>query len=180
MRTLVLAGRRIDPAGASRSSFPGQAVGLVAEGIRRLLADERVEALVASGACGADLVAHAEAGRAGLRRRMVLPFAPARFRATSVVDRPATEGWDWGRLFDRIATELTAAGDLIVHHRTAAYAAVNMRLIDEAAALAAPGAPLAAVVWEGTARGSGDHTADFLRLACERGLVVHELPSLPS
>ena len=47
--------------------------------------------LVCSAACGADLIALQAAGRVSLRRRIVLPFEPSRFRDSSVVDRPG----DW-------------------------------------------------------------------------------------
>jgi hypothetical protein len=68
--------------------FPLEAVPTVRRRLADLLAKERAVALVCSAACGADLVALEEAERLGLRRRIVLPFPPERFRKTSVTDRP--------------------------------------------------------------------------------------------
>ena len=88
---IALAGRRIDAADTNPPRFPLEAVPTVRRRLADLLAKERAVALVCSAACGADLMALEEAERLGLRRRIVLPFPPERFRKTSVIDRPG----DW-------------------------------------------------------------------------------------
>jgi hypothetical protein len=50
------------------------------------------------------------ARRAGIRRRVILPFAVDRFRETSVVDRPG----NWGPLFDGLVADAAAHGDLVI------------------------------------------------------------------
>jgi hypothetical protein len=185
---VALAGRRVDPPDTEASRFPRTNVGLVRAGLRALFLDTRATSLVSSGACGADLLAMEVAGPLGLRRRMVLPFERDDFRESSVVDRPG----DWGALFDRIADEVAARGDLIILGRKgepeAAYEAVSVAILDEAERLAseagpaepaAPGAGvLAVVVWDGRSRGPGDITEAFQRRALERGLRVVEVPTL--
>src|SRR4051812_11745538 len=95
---IALAGRRIDAPGTSAPRFAREAVPSGGRRFASLFGKERAGILVCSAACGADLLALDEAERLGLRRRIVLPFAPDRFRETSVADRPG----DWGRMFDRL------------------------------------------------------------------------------
>jgi hypothetical protein len=182
---VALAGRRVDPPDAGTPRFPPGNVGLVRGRLRLFLEDRRAAALVCSAACGADLLALEAAGALGLRRRVVLPFAPGRFRETSVVDRPG----DWGPLYDRVVEAARRAGDLVVLEAAGegapAYAAANARILEEALALAggavsggAPvpaGAALAAIVWEGRPRGPDDATQQFAELARGRGLAVEEV-----
>lgn len=181
MRPVVaLAGRRVDPPGADTPRFPPGNVGPVRERLRSFLEARRAAALVCSAACGADLLALEAAEALGLRRRVVLPFAPERFRETSVVDRPG----DWGPLYDRVLEAARRAGDIVMlegaGEGAAAYAAANARILEEALALAggAPvpaGAALAAIVWEGRPRGPDDATQQFAELARGRGLAVEEV-----
>jgi hypothetical protein len=170
---VALAGRRIDAVDTNPSRFPLDAVPTVRRRLADLLARERAVALVCSAACGADLLALEEAERLGLRRRIVLPFPPDRFRESSVVDRPG----DWGRVFDRLVRAAEEAGDLIVlsgnpDNDDAAYAAANEAIIAEAQRLAQEGTAhrlVAAIVWEGLARPGDDTTAHFRKLAAEAG-----------
>ncbi len=177
---IALAGRRVDPTNPETARFPLDQADAVLDRVRSVLQGAGATALVGSGACGADLLAMQAAGDLGLRRRMILPFAPARFRADSVADRPG----DWGPMFDRIAEELAASGDLIVlgleDDPDAAYAATNGAILDEAQRLAKEqGAGVAAVVvWDGQSRGEGDLTADFARTARALGLPVTEVSTL--
>src|SRR5206468_4171009 len=92
-------GRRIDGPGADAPRFPSQNVALVRRRVADALVAERAAAPVSSAACGADLVALEKAEHLGVRRRIVLLFAPKRFRVTSLVDRPG----EWGPVFDRPA-----------------------------------------------------------------------------
>ncbi|PWC84720.1 hypothetical protein TSH100_17045 [Azospirillum sp. TSH100] len=179
---VALAGRRIDPTGAPQPRFPleqAEEVGRrIAEAFRRVGA----VALVSSAACGADLVALEQAERLGLRRRIVLPFAPDRFRNTSVIDRPGP----WGTVFDRQVAAAMAADDLVVLRQGGgddAYAAANEVILREAQALAAPVGgsqrrQFAMLVWEGSPRPGNDATAQFGTLARMAGFSLESIPTL--
>src|SRR3954454_21697157 len=95
---VALAGRRMDAPGTEPPRFPLENVPVVRQRLAAMLAKESAVALGFSAACGANLIALEEAERLALRRRIVLPFSPERFRETSVVDRPG----DWGPVFDRL------------------------------------------------------------------------------
>lgn len=185
---MALAGRRVDPADQPVPRFPLANASIVSARMQALLERRRPAALVCSAACGADLLALDAAGTLGLRRRIVLPFAPDDFRRTSVTDRPG----DWGPLFDRIITEVGAAGDLVVLDCAPdgefAYERTNERILDEAHSLAdiatdcphptdpiAPDMVVAVIVWEGRSRGAGDLTEQFATLARGRGMTVEEI-----
>jgi hypothetical protein len=181
---VALAGRRIDSPGVEEPRFPLKNV----DEVRRRIADALVNLpavrLVCSGACGADLVALEAAAQLGLHRRIVLPFAPARFRETSVVDRPG----EWGPVFDRQIAAAAATGDLVVlgleGDDDQAYAATNEAIIREAKALAGtPGRAgahrlIAMLVWEGTKRQGSDATAGFGDLAKKSGFEERSIPTL--
>jgi hypothetical protein len=176
-RVAALAGRRIDAADAANARFPLARTEMVRGRLRALLRTERSDALASSAACGADLIALGVAGALGLRRRVVLPFAPERFRQTSVTDRPG----DWGPLFDRIIGEVRAKGDLVVlgldEGDDATYAAANEAILTQAEAFAGgePSQVVAIIVWEGRSRGEGDLTEGFATLARTRGHPVREV-----
>ncbi len=144
---------------------------------KRCFVREGSDTLVCSAACGADLIALDVAGVLGLRRRVILPFAPERFRESSVTDRPG----DWGPLFDRIIEEVRAKGDVVVldldEGDDATYAAANDAILDEAETLAGgePAQVVAIIVWEGGSRGEGDLTEAFATLARARGHPVREV-----
>jgi hypothetical protein len=173
---IALAGRRIDAPDTDPPRFPLDHVPLVRGRIADLLSAEHTEALVSSAACGADLIALEEAERLGLRRRIVLPFPPTRFRESSVTDRPG----NWGPVFDRLVAVAESAGDLVVlssqgDDDDAAYAAANELIVKEAEALAGStfdGTRLrlvAVIVWEGSARLGTDASGDLLTLAMKAG-----------
>jgi hypothetical protein len=176
-RVAALAGRRIDAADASAPRFPLANVDIVRDRLAALLRAQRIEALVCSAACGADLIALDFAGRLGLRRRVVLPFAPERFRETSVTDRPG----DWGPLFDRVIGEVAATGDVLVlgldEGDDATYAAANDAILNEAEAFADddPSQVVAVIAWEGGSRGEGDLTEAFATAARARNHPVREV-----
>jgi hypothetical protein len=79
---LALAGRRIDAEGADTPRFPLSQVETVRRRMHDLFVGQQIGAIVRSAAYGADLVALEEAGKLGIRRRVVLPFAKERFRQT--------------------------------------------------------------------------------------------------
>src|SRR5215475_9263435 len=85
---VALAGRRIDAEGSESIRFPMKNVELVKERLRTLFISLKPQVLVCSAACGADLVALQVAGELKIRRSIVLPFAQAAFKSSSVVDRP--------------------------------------------------------------------------------------------
>jgi hypothetical protein len=177
---IALAGRRVDAPGVVSPRFPPANVAAVRDRIQSLLIEQKAQALVCSAACGADLLALEAAGALGIRRRIVLPFARARFRETSVVDRPG----DWGERFDSILDAVEVSGDLVVlgyaEGDEAAYVATNEAILEQAAWLAEQLHQTvgAAVVWDGVARGDDDVTAAFLREARHRGLPVWQVATL--
>ena len=178
---VALAGRRVDAAGTQPPRFPLENVPVVRKRLAALLAGEGAAALVCSAACGADLVALEEAERLGLRRRIVLPFAPERFRETSVVDRPG----EWGPVFDRLVAAARGAGDLVVldaGEGDAAYAAANEAIVREARTLVQAGGAaqrlVAVLVWEGAARAGTDATAGFRNLAAKAGFEERSVATL--
>lgn len=173
---VALAGRRIDPEPTQVQRFPFDQVERVRAEIADRLRQANATVLVCSAACGADLIALEIAQNMGVRTRIILPFSAARFRETSVVDRPRPEFW--GSLFDRVTKIARARGDLVEldggTENDAAYSAANVAIINEARTLAGvkdngrSGAALpliALVVWEGAARGVDDNTERFAGLA---------------
>jgi hypothetical protein len=167
---LALAGRRIDAEGAFPPRFPLSQAETVRQRLHKLLATERASVITCSAACGADLLALEEAGKLGIRRRLVLPFSKERFRRTSVVDRPGK----WGDLYDSVVAEVELRGDLVVLPMTAgddtsAYQAANEAIIREANIFGASGERAAVVVWEGGPRLGSDATEAFRKLAAQAG-----------
>jgi hypothetical protein len=177
---IALAGRRVDAPGAETVRFPATNVATVRARIRALFLEQRAQAIVCAAACGADLLALDAAEELGMRRRIMLPYTPARFRETSVIDRPG----DWGERFDAIVDAAEASGDLIelgyAEGDEAAYLATNTAIIEQAVFLAEQlhHTVGVAVVWDGAARGEDDVTAAFLREAQRRGLPVWQIPTL--
>ena len=185
---IALAGRRIDPQDTTVPRFPLQNSAAVHESIRKLLIERKATALVCSAACGADLLALDAAGELGIERRIILPFAKQRFRATSVIDRPG----EWGGLFDRLTSEVEAAGNLVILKEEGEddtiFALTNRIILDEAQSLArrhfqdqsglAANDILAVIVWEGRPRGEGDLTADFANEARARAIPVTQIVTI--
>ena len=175
---VALAGRRIDAADAKAPRFPQQNVQQVHDRVREFLKEEGATLLVSSAACGSDLIALEEAGKLGLRRRVVLPFGRERFKETSVTDRAG----DWGSVFDAVLNQVEASGDLVVHEYAdgdAAYKAANRDILDDAQAVGrATGQTVEAVlIWNGS-RGQDDITEDFGLEAAARGMTVKSIPIL--
>jgi hypothetical protein len=180
MAIVALAGRRIDETNSPIAQFPLANVGVVRQRIEVELRRLRARILVSSAACGADLLALDVGGELGIVRRVILPFAAGRFRATSVTDRPG----DWGPLFDRVVAQLRVVGALTVLDADPdsgrMYAAVNRRILDEAQSTSATTAEeaVAVLVWEGESRGEGDLTEAFGRDAQLRHLPVVNVLSI--
>lgn len=183
MLVIAFAGRRVDAPDADVPRLPPSSTDAVRERLRLLFAERGAEALVCSGACGADLLALEAAGALGMRRRLVLPFDRVRFRATSVTDR-ADDLTDWGALFDEVLGAVPPSDVVELDGEATgdeAYAAANRALLDEAEALAgAEGSVRAVIAWEGARRGEGDLTAAFAEEARARGFPVEEVRTHPA
>jgi hypothetical protein len=189
---IAFAGRRIDAPDATTPRFPLTQVAVVRGQIEALFLSEHVKTLICSAACGADLIALQIAQNLGIAYRIVLPFAPEKFRVISVMDRPHTGEWNWGVLFDHVISVAQENGELVVvetgEDRHAGYQAVNCAILDEAQRYARgqiiPSAKelseeihtvQAAIVWDGHPRGPRDLTRHFAEEARTRGLTVREI-----
>lgn len=159
----ALAGRRIDAVDADAIRFPLSRAPAIRSALTEALSRRKVGKLVCSAACGADLLALAAAHELGIRRRIILPFAPDLFRSSSVIDRPG----DWGPIYDRMIAEARATGDLLIINgrpeNEDAYSQATHAIIREAAS--DDHFHLAIVIWEGRTRGAGDATEEFRCLA---------------
>jgi hypothetical protein len=185
---VAVGGRRIDPEPTLTPRFPFDQIDRVGMQIADRLRRIDAVALVCSAACGADLIALKTAQEMGLRTRIILPFSAARFRQTSVVDRPRPEFW--GNLFDRVTSVAHAHGDLVeldIARGEDAYSSANAIVIDEAQKLAGVSdhkqsrglaSLIALVVWEGASRGDDDNTYKFVELAQHSGFRVEEVLTL--
>jgi hypothetical protein len=185
---IALAGRRVDAPDTPTRRFPLENVDAVRERLRSALQQHHAAAVVASAACGADLLALEVAGELGLRRRIILPFARAEFREASVMDRPG----DWGALYDRICDEVEAAGDLVVlnlnfpDNPDRAFEVTSDRIVEEALQLAdeqanqqqRSGKAMAIVVWDQAPRGADDLTVAFANEAIKHKMPVISISTL--
>jgi hypothetical protein len=176
-----VAGRRIDAEGARIARFPLKSVPKVEARLERHFAAWKPHRLVSSAACGADLLALTIAERRGIRSTIVLPFAPAQFKKTSVTDRPDGR---WGPMFDSVISSAEASGQLQVLNSegdsVAAYRAVNDAIWREVMAFAevSQATPLAVIIWEGAKRGDEDLTAEFADAARRLGVQIEVVNTL--
>jgi hypothetical protein len=193
---VAFAGRRIDAPDVETPRFPLSQVNVVQKKIEELFRRDNVKTLICSAACGADLIALRIVQKLGIGYRIVLPFAPERFRITSVMDRPCTQEWNWGVLFHQMIGIAQGKGALVVvethEDRQAAYQAVNHAILNEALQQSRiqPNVSRmelpqdlyevhAVIAWDGHARGPRDLTLHFAEEARSRGLVVKEILTLP-
>ena len=190
---VAFAGRRIDATDVKTQRFPLTQVDVVQKKIEELFHRDNVKTLTCSAACGADLIALQVAQKLGIHSRIILPFVSERFRVTSVMDRPCTQEWNWGILFDQVIDIAQEKGELVVVETDEAYQkayqAVNRAILNEALQQgriqAGTGAPQefyevqAVIAWDGHARGPRDLTLHFAQEARSRGLVVKEILTLP-
>ena len=178
---VVLAGRRIDKRNAEEKRFPLEMKEIVYVRIRDFFHNNfhnnKVEILVSSGACGADLLAQKAARELKIERHIIIPFEREKFRKTSVIDRPG----NWGKLFDELCDETERAGNLIVlegfeDEEENAYSAVTIEILEHAKAMP-PGKEnlLAVAVWEGKAKDEMDETASFIKQAKIRKIRTAEI-----
>ena len=177
---VALAGRRVDAVGAKEPRFPAHNASRVKQQITEVLQARQPQALVCAAACGADILALESAAELGVRRRVVLPFDPATFRASSVIDR----GGDWGERYDRILAEVEAAQDLVsfAHDKDnpQTYFNGNLDILAQAEAMAQSlqTQVVALVIWNGTSRGADDVTGHFKQEAESRKIEVVEINTL--
>lgn len=172
---VVLAGRRVDSADAEVARFPLANAETVRARLRESFARITPVTLVASAACGSDLIAQDLARETNIERIVVLPSDPVKFRASSVVDRPG----DWGSMFDRLAKEVKLEV-VDVPEGDAGYLEANIHLLDRAESVArGRGVPVTAMaVWDKISRGADDVTGHFLEQARLRKFPVLEISTL--
>jgi hypothetical protein len=192
----AFAGRRIDAQDATTPRFPLTQVDVVQEQIEVLFRRDQVNRLICSAACGSDLIVLRVARKLGIDYQVILPFAPDRFRITSVIDRPASQEWNWAALFDQVIDGAQQRGTLVVvetgEDHLAGYQAVNRAILDAALgqehdqknlpaleSAQGPNRVQAVIVWDGHARSHQDLTLHFAEEARLRGLVVREILTLP-
>jgi hypothetical protein len=183
---VAVAGRRIDPEPAEMRRFPFDQVPRVERELHRLFEEVAVSMLVASAACGADLLALKVAGEMNIPARIILPFSAARFKETSVLDRPHPDYW--GNLFDHAIAGARAKGELIELANDPgsdnAYSAANEAIIKDALALAhskeheAKRRPVAVLIWEGKARVGTDATEEFRQRAEAAGFSLRTIVTI--
>lgn len=175
---VAFAGRRIDAPNTESPRFPRENVRTVRDRIRAQLEGLAAAVMVASAACGADIVALDVAEELGVRRVVVLPWERVRFRAGSVVDR----GAEWGAAYDRIVAHVDALGDLCILEAPGAgnepYLATNEAILDAAQRLATERGHddvVALVAWNGQSSGPDDMTGQFVHAAQRRRLEIIEI-----
>ncbi|HEY1391222.1 MAG TPA: hypothetical protein VGF38_21980 [Ktedonobacterales bacterium] len=185
---MAITGRRIDAEDADQARFPPEQAPAVQQAITSAMRDMRIEMVVSSAACGADLLALNAASELKIPFWIVLPFDRAQFRETSVVDR----GGDWGEIFDKHMddAERRNAVRLIdpVNDEAEAYRLVLDAILDLATTLASrdegepstkpTGQVTALAVWDGASRGADDFTAAFIEEARQRGILTRQLTTL--
>jgi hypothetical protein len=147
--------------------------------IDALMVGRGVTWLVSSAACGADLIALSEAGKLGIRRKVVLPFDPAKFRESSVVDRPG----EWGDLYDQITRELVATDEVVIvqaRDGNDPFRATCQEILDEAADIGKQRHQEvgAVMVWDGNVRETPDYTSEFGEDARARGMKIFEVSTV--
>lgn len=171
---LVAAGRRVDAPDAT-PRFPESNVPGVRAKIEDFLNQQKPSAIVASGACGADLLLLQAGQKNQVPCHVLLPSSPEDFRASSVTDRPG----DWGAIYDEILKS-SQVEVLELPSGQEGYLAINRRLLDKGQALASQsGTSMAAlVIWNQESRGDDDVTAHFLREARQRTIPVSEISTL--
>jgi hypothetical protein len=183
---VAVAGRRIDPEPAETRRFPFEQVPRVERELHRLFEEIGVSVLVTSAACGADLLAMKVAGEMSIPARIILPFSVARFKETSVLDRPHPDYW--GELYDNAIAAARAKGKVIElagnPGSDGAYSAANEAIINDAISLASSEAgeadkrPVAVIIWEGKGRGGSDATEEFRQSAEAAGFDVRTVATV--
>lgn len=174
---VALAGRRIDVPDDEEKRFPLEMEETIYIRIREFFHKHKVNILISSAACGADLLAQKAAWELGIERHIILPFGREKFRKTSVTDRSG----DWGKLFDEVCNEVESKGNLTVlegfdDNEENGYSAVTVEILKHAKNLQTKNKKVLAVaVWEGNAKNETDETASFIRQAKVHRIEVEEI-----
>ena len=181
---LAAAGRRIDDA-----HFPKGNETEVAKAVRSALNDHRPALIVASAACGADILVLEAARDLRIPTRIVLPFSVRAFRERSVEN---CEG-NWASRYDALLIDRRREdGSLLLlatrdpasdEEATAAYHQVTDRLIEEVGESVrrdkgAKGGAL--VVWDGVRKDENDESGYFLDRARAQRFRIIEVSTLGS
>lgn len=171
-----LAGRRIDPIDGDPPRFPLDRSVEVGRKISKVLVERKISRLVCAAACGADILALEACATLGIPATIVLPFSATLFREISVTDRSG----DWGPRFDRVIAHARLRSDLVElgyeRDDEEAFLGANREIVARVERAAA-NEKFAIVVWNGTARGEDDATADLAEHARAAGLTVIDVPT---
>jgi hypothetical protein len=172
---VVSAGRRVDAPDARTRRFPSQNVPVVRTKVEEYLEQQRPSAVVASAACGTDLILLRAAENRHVPCRVLLPSSRSEFRQSSVTDRPG----DWGQIYDEVL-QGAQVEELALPSGHEGYLALNERLLDKAREVAAAlGTSVTAlVIWNKQSRGEDDVTAHFLKEASQRQFPIWELSTV--
>ncbi len=181
---VVLAGRRVDAANASNARFPLENVKKVKDKLKQFFVARRIDYLVCSGACGADLLALEVAGKLNIPRKMILPFDAKTFRSSSVTDRPGS----WGESFDAAYKKLKTESNVItlnygedekdVYEKTNFDILNTADLIFEKLNATRDKKKVAVIVWEGAPKDTNDTTDHFRKEAKKRMYSIVEINCL--
>jgi hypothetical protein len=146
--------------------------GRTAERIADLFTELRPRLVIGSAAAGTDLLILEQAGRHDIPTQMVVYESVAEHAERSVADQGAL----WST---RLHAVLTRSGVTVrtvsAPEEDAGYRAVNAEILDAAAAAAAPGEDVVALVLRGSPRDGPDFTQEFAAGAHERGWQVVDL-----
>ena len=170
-----MAGRRLDASKTQTVSFPSRSVDRVASDIAKLFDQLEVTMVVASAACGADVLALEAALLRGAEVRVVLPLGNEAFRSMSVTDRAPM----WGQRYDRLIRYADAHGAIVAVPGDGVDAFVNASrkilqlALTEGKALDAEA--VAVAIWNLEPRAADDLTALFLDDARALGLASYSI-----
>ncbi len=174
---LVGAGRRIDAPGSPPASFPPENESRVVAAVEAAFGSFRPHVVIASAACGGDILILEAAHRRRVPFQIILPFAIERFRRESVTDR----GKSWGSRFDTLVKNARGVVTLGESATAESFAQVNEAILDLADELvpeAGARSRTALVVWEGCRKVEADYTADFLQIAWTRRWSIQEITTV--
>lgn len=170
---IAFAGRRIDGPEDNTVRFPSENVERVKQQLYSYFIDKGVKYLVASAACGGDLLALDAAQSLNVHTRIVLPYDGETFKAKSVIDRPG----DWEKAFDKVLNrkDLNDVINLgLAEDNAEAFWQVNLRILSEAENLAnkIPLPVQVLIAWDGEKKPSNDTTMLFIEEATSRHLQI--------
>lgn len=147
--------------------------GRVAEEVRDVLTRLRPRLAVGSAAAGTDLVVIGHAVRLGLPVRVVLRGPPGDFARDSVDDM----GQEWSALFEELlADDQVTVSVLDVPATDEGYAAVNIEVLETAAALRQSGEEVVVLAVTSPRTSGADHAEGMAAEATRRGWRVIRIP----